>query len=387
MNTNLGKFATPCLLGALTLGNLAAQQAASPTQPWPRPVPCRTADSANPDLLVMTLGDVNPSLADGVFDPIKDEVTLKDGSRKSNYFRDTLGVRFYRPLDKSRFPLPPSGWCTWYYYYTRITSSEVMRNADWIAENLKDYGAQWVQIDDGWQGNGTKEGQRDWTTVNAQRFPEGMAHVASHIKSRGLTPGLWIAPHGQSNESVVKQNPGLFLLKPDGTTASDTWEGKFLLDPTSPAAGPYLKDLFGKLTGWGYEYFKIDGQPIVVEEFKTKKEFMKSPADDNTALYRDTLGHIRETIGPDRFLLGCWGTPIEGAGIYDGSRTGGDIVGAGVDFSPRSTPPCPTSISTTPCGMATRMCCSSARHSRSTKPASGPPCKGSPARPCFPATG
>jgi hypothetical protein len=43
-------------------------------------------------------------------------------------------------------------------------------------------------------------------------------------------------------------------------------------------------------------------------------------------LYRRTLQAIRSTIGPDRYLLGCWGLPIEGAGIFDGSRTGGDIV-------------------------------------------------------------
>ena len=53
---------------------------------------------------------------------------------------------------------------------------------------------------------------------------------------------------------------------------------------------------------------------------------MHAPADDHVALYRNTLATIRETIGADRFLLGCWGTPVEGAGIYNGSRTGGDIV-------------------------------------------------------------
>lgn len=312
-----------CLISTLAAGVL---DAAEPAPSWPHPIPCRVQDGANPELLVMTLGQVQTPLAQAVFDPVKDEVTLKDGSVKSRYYQDTLGVPHYRPLDKSRFPLPPSGWCSWYYYYTRINSAEIRLNTDWIAEHLKDFGAQWVQIDDGWQGAGGEEGKRDWTTVNASRFPEGMAAVAQHIKSRGLTPGLWLAPHGQSNESVVKQHPGLFLLKPDGTTASDTWEGKFLLDPTAPGSEAYLENLFSKFTGWGYEYFKIDGQPIVVDEYKTKREFMKRPDGDPTALYRSTLDVIRKTIGPDRFLLGCWGTPIEGANIYNGSRTGGDVV-------------------------------------------------------------
>jgi hypothetical protein len=155
----------------------------------------------------MTLGQPQTALADGIFDPFSDQVRLKDGSVKSNYFRDTLKVPFYRPLDKSRFPLPPSGWCTWYYYYNRINADEVKRNTDWIAANLKDFGAQYVQIDDGWQGLGGRDGGRDWSHVNPDRFPQGMAELAAYIKSAGLKPGLWLAPHGQSNPTVVRDNP------------------------------------------------------------------------------------------------------------------------------------------------------------------------------------
>jgi hypothetical protein len=84
--------------------------------------------------------------------------------------------------------------------------------------------------------------------------------------------------------------------------------------------------MFTKFTGWGYEYFKIDGQPIVVDEYRAKKQFMKNPSDDAVGLYRKTIESIRSAIGPNRYLLGCWGIPLEGAGIMNGSRTGGDIV-------------------------------------------------------------
>jgi hypothetical protein len=235
-------------------------------------------------------------------------------------------VKFYQPLDKARFSAPPSGWCSWYYYYNRVNETEVKRNARWLADNLKDFGAAYVQIDDGWQGGSGPEGWRDWTTVNRAHFPDGLAELAAYIKSLGLEPGLWLAPHGQSNPQVVSNHPDLFLLQPDGSTASDTWEGKFLVDPTAPAAPAYFTNLFAKLSGWGYDYFKIDGQPIVVDEYGAKKSFMKNPADDAAGLYRKTLDSIRTAIGPDRYLLGCWGIPLEGAGIMNGSRTGGDVV-------------------------------------------------------------
>jgi hypothetical protein len=307
---------------------LASGFLASAQTPWPHPIPCRIHDGTNPDLFVVTLGDVETPIADGVFDPVRDTVTLKDGGIKTNYYRDTLGVRFYRPLDKSRFPLPPSGMCTWYYYYNRINETEVRRNAEWIAANLKDYGAEYVQIDDGWQGSGDREGGRDWTKVNPERFPNGMQKLAARIKALGLKPGIWLAPHGQSNPQVVSNHAGVFLLRTNGATASDTWEGRFLVDPTNPDSHEYLRELFTKLRGWGYEYFKIDGQPIVVNEYDTKAQFMKaSPGMSNgPALYRKTLETLREAIGPRSYLLGCWGIPLEGAGIMNGSRTGGDIV-------------------------------------------------------------
>jgi len=316
---------------ALILGCFLALLGAAPTQAqdapsWPCPIPCRVQDGANKDLWIMTLGQPPTVLADGVFDPISDQVKLKDGSVKSNYFRDTLKIPFYRPLDKARFPLPPSGWCTWYYYYNRINAEEVKRNTDWIAALLKDFGAQYVQIDDGWQGLGGREGGRDWSQVNPDRFPQGMAELAAYIKAAGLKPGLWLAPHGQSNPKVVADNPDTFLLKTNGETASDTWEGRFLLDPTTPQTHRYVRDLFQRLAGWGYDYFKIDGQPIVVDEYRAIKQFMNAPSDDASALYRGTLSDIRAVIGPDRYLLGCWGIPLEGAGIMNGSRTGGDIV-------------------------------------------------------------
>jgi alpha-galactosidase len=68
-----------------------------------------------------------------------------------------------------------------------------------------------------------------------------MDGLATYIKSLGLTPGIWLAPHGQSSETVVKKYPRAFLLKSDGASASSTWEGKYLIDPSAPEAQDYLK--------------------------------------------------------------------------------------------------------------------------------------------------
>jgi hypothetical protein len=325
MNAIKSRIVQAVLVASLYAGDLVEAQSGDQAARL-RPFPCRIADGRNADLWFMTFGDVETPVADGVFDVVQDRVALRDGAVKTNYYRDVLGVKFYQPLDKSRFPTPPSGWCTWYYYYTRVTEQEVVRNAEWLAANLKDYGAQYVQIDDGWQGSGATGSPRNWAVVNTNNFPHGMAWLAGHIRSLGLTPGLWLAPHGQNSDEVVKTHPGVFLLKPNGASASETWEGRFLVDPTHPATEGYFRELFQRMCDWGYDYFKIDGQPIVVEEYGLKRAFMHAPSEDAAGLYRQTVRTIRDTIGPNRYLLGCWGIPLEGAGIMNGSRTGGDIV-------------------------------------------------------------
>ena len=78
---------------------------------------------------------------------------------------------------------------------------------------------------------------------------------------RRANSGLWLAPHGQSNEQVARSSEA-FLWKPDGSSASSTWEGTYLIDPSVPAAHEYLRELFTRLRGLGYSYFKIDGQPV-----------------------------------------------------------------------------------------------------------------------------
>jgi hypothetical protein len=291
----------------------------------------RVRPQVDDDLLVSLLGDVRTPLADGTFDPVADRVTLRDGRTIERYYQDSLGITYYRPLDKSVFPLPPSGWCSWYYYYREVTPSEVLANAQWISEHLLDYGARWVQVDDGWQSRGdTLGGWRDWTGLDPDFQQLGMDGLAREIRALGLEAGIWLAPHGQSNRAPAKAS-GAFVWTPADTSVP-SWVGRYLLDPTSPNMDRYLTELFTKLRSWNYTYFKIDGLTVVLDRYAAALKYMKGPVppgDSVTAaaeLFRRTLEPIRRTIGKQSYLLSSWGTAVPGVNILDGARTGGDIV-------------------------------------------------------------
>src|SRR6185369_4071508 len=125
-----------CLFCGIPFAQTAKRNSSRPARPLtaqPSVIPCRTKDSSNKDLFVMTLGDVKPSIADGTYDLTRDQVKHNDGSVIDNYYRKTLGLKYFKSIDKTIFPLPPSGWCSWYYYYQDISDKEVERNAKWIA--------------------------------------------------------------------------------------------------------------------------------------------------------------------------------------------------------------------------------------------------------------
>jgi hypothetical protein len=274
---------------------------------------------------------VETPLADGTFDPLADRVTLHDGTTIERYYRDALDIPYYEPLDKSDFPLPPSGWCSWYYYYREISPAEVLANARWISENLLDHGAWFVQVDDGWQGRGDTTGTwRDWTGLDPDFQELGLDGLAREIRALGLEAGLWLAPHGQSNREAARQS-GAFVWTADDASVP-SWVGSYLVDPTSPATDAYLFDLFTRLRAMDFTYFKIDGQTVVLREYEDALALMSGPVPEGDAeaaaaeLYRRTLDPIRRAIGDTSYLLSSWGTAVPGVGLLDGARTGGDVV-------------------------------------------------------------
>ena len=56
------------------------------------------------------------------------------------------------PRDNAKLlaPTPPMGWNSWDSYGETITEAQVRANAEWMAKHLKQFGWQYVVIDEGW---------------------------------------------------------------------------------------------------------------------------------------------------------------------------------------------------------------------------------------------
>ncbi|HNN49597.1 MAG TPA: alpha-galactosidase [Pseudomonadota bacterium] len=226
-----------------------------------------------------------------------------------------------RQMQPRPSPSPvPSGWCSWYYYYTKVSERDVLRNLTALAE--KKLPVKYVQLDDGYQ---RKVG--DWLTTNA-KFPSGLGGLARQIKEAGFVPGIWLAPFFVQRSSEIYQHHRDWLLRdedgklvrlgyhpfwgiPDGQVYS--------LDLTHPAVLAWLRRVFSTLCELGFEYFKIDFLFAGL-----RRGLRHNPQLSAVEAYRQGLRVIRETIG-DRFLLGCGAPLVPSIGFVDAMRISPDV--------------------------------------------------------------
>lgn len=238
------------------------------------------------------------------------------------YFTKTLGVPDYVPFDDSYFRHAPMVWDSWSSYYDQVREEDVIRNADWIAANLKSYGYQYVQLDDGYD-RGT-QGEHYWIEKwDQKKFPHGPKWLTGYIKSKGLLPGLWLVPSAYAG--AVEQHPEWYLrYKNDGKIIPDY--DTPTLDSTNPEVLEFLKKELTTLDDWGFEYYKFDGEHDFLKYVPgVDLNKIADKSVDPIVAYRNRLKVIRDTVGPHRFIEGCpAGTPLNGIGFFNSYFTGED---------------------------------------------------------------
>jgi hypothetical protein len=304
----------------------------------------------NPEIMTFALGQVSGSNLHSLFDRNTDiAIIFNDQTRMDRkdqnqdllnitmpvpgntslriipgYYTKTLGLPYYSRFDDSVFPSAPVLWCSWTAYYNEAREADIVRNTDWLAANLKAYGFQYIQIDDGYD-NDTEGRMHNWITHWDKRgyYPHGPEWLAAYIKSKGLRPGLWLVPNAYAG--AVDTHPDWYLRDTSGNFILDYRTPA--LDATHPGVQEWLRTLFSTLKGWGFEYYKFDGESALpLYAPAVDKSRLYDPAIDPIVTYRNRLKLIRDVVGPETFIEGCQaGTPLNGVGFFNSSFTGHDV--------------------------------------------------------------
>ncbi|MCR4733612.1 MAG: glycoside hydrolase family 27 protein [Treponema sp.] len=183
-------------------------------------------------------------------------------------------------------PVPPMGWNSYDYYNTLVNEAQIRKNAEFMAENLKNHGWEYVVIDIQWSdsaaGTKNKEGiqyipfsqfcldefSRQIPAPN--RFPSskdgaGFKPLADYIHSLGLKFGIHImrgiprfAAHthmpikthdGEKITADMIANPySISRWNPD----------MYGVDASKKYAQDYYDSIFELYASWGVDFVKVD---------------------------------------------------------------------------------------------------------------------------------
>lgn len=213
----------------------------------------------------------------------------------------------------------PTGWCSWYYFYNRVSEADVVANLEAMVRDR--HPAEYVQIDDGFQAH-----TGDWLTPN-EKFPSGMKALADRIRDAGYKPGLWLAPFVWNEHSaVLRENPELVLKTTAGETVFvETWLGRCaVLDCTNPATEAWLRNVIRTVVReWGYVYLKLDACTYAAQA--PARVTYHVPGTTAPANLRRGLEIIREEAGDETFILGCTCHFGPAIGLVDAMRVGPDV--------------------------------------------------------------
>jgi hypothetical protein len=214
----------------------------------------------------------------------------------------------------------PIGWWSWTAYYFGVNQGTMRTNADWLAQNLKQLGYTYFQIDEGYQ-----YARGEYTTADAALFPDGIAHIANSVTRDGLTFGVWTAPFEVSERAWVYQHHKEWLVHNAAGEpihigfVTDEREPLYVLDTTHPGAQEYLRQTYTLLRSWGVRFIKMD----FMDDTAIEGVYFRA---NTTALQAQRIGLqiIREAVG-EEVVLDKDGSPmLNPVGLVDAGRISQD---------------------------------------------------------------
>ncbi|MGD2035224.1 MAG: NPCBM/NEW2 domain-containing protein [Bacteroidales bacterium] len=177
-------------------------------------------------------------------------------------------------------PTPPMGWNSWDCYGPTVEEHEVKANTDYMAENLKEYGWEYIVVDIRWFVENDKAGGYNQTDPRyvideygrylpaVNRFPsakegQGFKELADYIHKKGLKFGIHIMrgiPRvAVENKLPVKGTDGITADQIYSTDLQCTWlRDNYTIVADRPGAQEYYNSIFELYAGWGVDFIKVD---------------------------------------------------------------------------------------------------------------------------------
>lgn len=241
----------------------------------------------------------------------------KDGFELQCRYASLWGERMHARTHQA----PPVGWCSWYYYFSKVTEKDIRQNTEYLSNNRERYPMKYIQLDDGYQS-----ALGDWLSCN-EKFPGGLKQVAECILQNDFIPALWLAPFlAEENSVLLKEHPDWMIHDAQGNVILEfNWRTNkaAVLDGTHPEVQAHFKKLFREIRSLGFDYVKLD---FMMTACCMRNGVLHDPKATRAQALRRGLAAIREGFGEDGYILGCTVPFGPLVGLVDGERISTDIT-------------------------------------------------------------
>jgi hypothetical protein len=233
---------------------------------------------------------------------------------------------------------PPMGWNSWDCYGPTVEEHEVKLNADYMAENLSEYGWEYIVVDIRWFVENDKAGGYNQTDPRyvidefgrympaENRFPsakdgQGFKKLAEYIHSKGLKFGIHIM-RGIPKIAVEKRLP---VKGANGITADQIYSTElqcewlrdnYTIVAEKAGAQEYYNSIFELYAQWGVDFVKVDdlSRPYHREEIElirkaidhSGRPIILSTSPGETPI--EVADHVREHANMWRMVDDVWDT-------------------------------------------------------------------------------
>lgn len=242
---------------------------------------------------------------------------------RPRYYQKHLGYQYHMPWLRRPKQGPVAGWCSWEAYRRDINAETICAVADFLEANLRGYGLQYLQVDDGYQAmplpvDAKMTMAQGWMTCDPQKFPGGHDQIAGIIRARGLMPGVWVNAN-ITNPEFPSQHPKSVIWNGQTPLKGEWIDFLYACDPQTLAA--QVEPLFCRLREKGYRYIKIDAIRHLL--FDGLHECVRlGLMDDGEAetRFRAFMEASAKGMGPEVYYLASWGEMHEVVGVVDACR-------------------------------------------------------------------
>lgn len=238
-----------------------------------------------------------------------------------------------------------TGWCSWWAFKRDCSQKDCDELlAVWKEKKLADYGYRFIQLDDCFQnefGRGQERkaypgaaqtgyvarGPATWLDWRADNYPAGKEGYVTACRNAGFEPAIWIGTYFTDDE-LITAHPDWFIRGKDGRPFVARWSSCGVDATNREALDALVRPTFRGIRQAGFAYVKVDLlRHYLYDNLHNNLDFCRARGVTADGMYRAYLGAVREELGPETFLLSCWGVLPESVGLADGCRIGGDGYG------------------------------------------------------------